>query len=87
MDVIEKSVVHKPFYTYSLGIDLSFMRVTDDSWTRGTALNKLCWKEINWQKKNTKSFNHALGMKPRVFSSCRRKKKILLIWALMTRSW
>lgn len=45
--MIEKSVVNKPFSIYSLGIHLSFMRVTDGSWTRGTGLNRMCWKEIN----------------------------------------
>lgn len=44
MDVIENFVVDKPFSIYSLGTDLSLMRVTDGSWTRGTGLNKLCWK-------------------------------------------
>lgn len=42
MDIVEKFVVDKPFKPfsiYSLRIDLSFMRVTDGSWTRGTGLN------------------------------------------------
>lgn len=59
MVVIEKSVVNKPVFSYSLGIHLSFLRVTDGSWTRGTGLNKMCWKEINWQKKST-SLNHVI---------------------------
>jgi len=47
MDVIETSVVNKAFSIYSLGIHLSFVRVPDGSWTRGTGLNKMCWKNIN----------------------------------------
>lgn len=77
MDVIEKFVVFnhktKPFSIYSLGIDLSFMKVTDG----GTGLIKLCWKKINKFVKDkhfTKSFIHALGVKPRVFSFHRKKK-------------
>lgn len=45
MDVIEKSVVNNSFPIYSLGIHLSFIRVTDGSWTRVNGLNKMCWKE------------------------------------------
>lgn len=47
MDVIEKSVVNKHFSIHFLGIHLSFMRVTDGSWSRGTGLNKMYWKDIN----------------------------------------